>query len=241
VPNAPQGFRDLPVERIDAVRRWLKARPEADVGRIALAGGSKGAEFALLAASVYPWVKAAVACVPSSIVWGGFGAPTASRGESFTLNGAPVPFVPYGDYGPVERHEITSAERHRRDRDAASTDAVEAATIPVERSSARMLLISGGRDGVWPSDAMSADIMDRLARHGRDDRATWLSYPDAGHYLCGTGAGPILYDEGDESALGGGLVGADGRDPGQAGNARWRSSKPRCSDTLGFTTGPKVV
>jgi len=72
---------------------------------------------------------------------------------------------------------------------------------------------------VWPSDAMSGDIMGRLAKLGRAGRATWLSYPDAGHFLCGNGSGPIRYDEADEPSLGGGLVSADGRDPGEAWEA----------------------
>ena len=220
VPNAPQGFSHLPLERIDTARAWLAQRPEADTGRLALVGGSKGAEYALAASTVYPWVRAVVACVPSSLVWGGFGAPAGAKGESFTLRDRPLAYVPYGDYGPVARGEITSAERHRRDRAAAAPAVVEAAMIPVERSAADMLLISGGRDAVWPSDAMSAELMARLGRRGpvggRAPLAEWLSYPDAGHYLCGTGTSPVRFQEADEGARGGGLVNADGRDPGAA-------------------------
>ena len=78
-----------------------------------------------------------------------------------------------------------------------------------------MLLISGGRDTVWPPDAMSAEIVARMARRGQAGRVIWLSNPDAGHYLCGTGDGPIRASEDDEPALGGGLVPSDGRDPGR--------------------------
>ncbi len=219
VPNAPPAFTHLPVERIAAARDWLKLRPEADVNRLGVAGGSKGAEYGLLAASTYPWIRAVAACVPSSIVWGGFGAPLGAHPESFTLGGSPVPYVPYGDYGPVERGEITSAQRHQRDRAAAAPDAVARAAIPVERSRARLLLISGDRDAVWPSDAMSAEIVARMTRAGRARSVTWLSNPDAGHFQCGTGDGPIRANEGDEGALGGGLVPADGRGPGRAWEA----------------------
>jgi hypothetical protein len=219
VPNAPQGFAGLPLERIGAVRAWLAARPEADVTRLGVAGGSKGAEFALLAASRYPWIRAVAACVPSSLAWGGFGLPGKLHPHAFTWGGQPLAEVPYGDYGPVERGEITSAERHRRDRDAAGPAAVAAATIPVERSRARLLLISGGRDAVWPSDAMSAEIVARMRRAGLGQRVTWRSFPDAGHYLCGVGDGPIRANETDEAARGGGLVPADGRDPGEAWQA----------------------
>ncbi len=218
-PNAPSSFTHLPVERIAAVRDWLRGRPEADVSRLGVAGGSKGGEYGLLAASLYPWIRAVAACVPSSLVWGGFGAPAGDHPESFTLAGAPIPYVPYGDYGPVQRGEITSTERHRRDRAAASPEALARAMIPVERSRARLLLISGGRDAVWSSDAMSAEVAARMARAGAAARVRWLSFPDSGHYLCGVGASPIRWDEADEGARAGGLLSAAGRDPGLAWEA----------------------
>lgn len=131
VANAPPAFVGLPVERLDEARRWLTSRREADVSQLGVAGGSKGAEFGLLAASHYPWIRAVVACVPSSIVWGGFGAAAGAQPPpSFTLGGEPVPNVPYGDYGPVGRGEITSAERHRRDRVAAGPAVVARASTP---------------------------------------------------------------------------------------------------------------
>jgi hypothetical protein len=93
----------------------------------------------------------------------------------------------------------------------------------VERSRARILLISGGRDAVWPSDAMAGEVADRLAASGAGARVEWRSFPDAGHYLCGTGDGPIrANDDDDETARGGGLVSADGRDPGAAWEATLR-------------------
>lgn len=220
VPNAPPAFTALPLERIDYVRDWLSVRPEADTARLGVAGGSKGAEFGLLAAATYPWIKAVAACVPSSVVWGGFGAPLGDHTLSFTFGGAAVPYLPYGDYAPVLSGAITSAERHRRDRAAADPAALARATIPIERSRARFLLISGGRDLVWPSDAMAAEIVARMTRLHQAARVTWHSNPDSGHYLCGTGDKPIRAEEADEANLGGGLVSADGRDPG----AMWEAT-----------------
>ena len=216
LPNAPSLFSRLPVERIETARAWLSHRPEADVRRLGVAGGSKGAEYGLLAASIYPWVRAVVACVPSSINWGGFGGDLEGHTEAFTLASQPVAHLPYGDYGPVLRGEITSAQRHQRDRAAAAPGVVARAAIPVERSRARLLLISGGRDAVWPSDAMSAEVADRMRDHGQGSRVEQLSDPDAGHFQCGTGDSPIRGPEASETDMGGGLVSADGRAPGRA-------------------------
>lgn len=216
--NAPPGFTNLPLERLATARDWLSRRPEADVDRLAVVGASKGAEFGLLAATKYPWIRKLVACVPSSLVWGGFGG--APGAPSFTWEGRPVPAVPYGDYGPVDRHEITSAERHRRDRAAAASTVIEAATIPVERIKGSVLLLSGGRDAVWPSSSMAAEIASRAKRFGMNDRVRWLDFPDAGHFICGTGDFPTRYFESDEIMSAGGT--AEGN--GEAGGRAWEAT-----------------
>ena len=234
VANAPPAFRRLPLERIETTRAWLRVREEADVTRLGIAGGSKGAEFGLMAASRYRWIRAVAACVPSSLTWGGFGGAGEAHAPSFTLGGRALPTVPYGDYGPVERGEITSAARHVRDRAAAGPSVVASVLIPVERSRARLLLLSGGRDAVWPSDAMSAEVVDRMRRAGAAGRVRWRSFPDAGHYLCGTGDAPIRANEADEAARGGGLVSADGRDPGSA----WEATLAFMNKTLGRSPKP---
>ena len=50
---------------------WLRNHPRVSPDRIALVGGSKGAEAALLLASVYPDYRAVVAWVPAAHVWQG--------------------------------------------------------------------------------------------------------------------------------------------------------------------------
>lgn len=212
--NPPAGFSHLPLERIAAARTWIGRQPEADVRRLGIVGASKGSEFALLAASRYPWVKAIVACVPTSVVWGSFGTPPGSDAASFTFTGQPLAVVPYDDYGPVLRNEITSAEWHRRAYASAGPETIARATIPVERIAGQILLISGGRDAIWPSDAMSAEIVDRLGRYGRT--AEWLSLSDAGHFVCGAGDAPTRYFEGDEAMSAGGSSVGNGRGAGMA-------------------------
>ncbi|MDT7933069.1 MAG: acyl-CoA thioester hydrolase/BAAT C-terminal domain-containing protein [Sphingomonadaceae bacterium] len=76
------------------MREWLKAQPEADANRIGLWGASKGAEFALIAASRYDWVKAVVAVVPSDVVWEGWGG-SGPATASFAFDGRPLAFEPY--------------------------------------------------------------------------------------------------------------------------------------------------
>ena len=55
LPELPAAFADIPVERLNEARDWLKGRIDVDASRIAIKGTSKGAEFALLAGVHLPW------------------------------------------------------------------------------------------------------------------------------------------------------------------------------------------
>jgi dienelactone hydrolase len=61
--------------------------------------------------------------------------------------------------------------------------AVAAAAIPVERSHAAILLISGQDDQMWPSARMAAMVAERLAQHGYPYPVQHLCYPNAGHWI----------------------------------------------------------
>ena len=63
-------------------------------------------------------------------------------------------------------------------------DAVAAAAIPIERTRAPVLLVSGDQDGMWPSSQMAEMMKARLARVGREDQVVHLRYPKAGHALA---------------------------------------------------------
>ena len=205
IPEVPQAFDNLPVERIAAARDWLAARPEADVNRIALRGISKGSEFALLAAVRYPWVRAVAACVPTSLVWGSFGTgkQVGELHSGFSFAGKPIPNIPYSDYAPVEQGKITLTTRHRIDRGSATQQAVDAALIPIEKSGARFYLVGGKEDAVWPSSEMAQELELRMQKAGRQNDVLVQTFPHAGHYLCGTGSDPARPASGDASSGGG--------------------------------------
>lgn len=192
---------NVPVEKIDRARSLLDSRPEVASSRIGLIGGSKGAEFALVAATRYPWIKAVVGCVPSDAVWAGYGR-EPKPGEllsSWTIAGKPLPFIPYDRYEDVFSGKATAAEVHVRSRQKAGEAAVKASLIPIERITAPILLLSGGKDEVWPSAIMSASIAAEAQRR-RAPRVTHLSWPDAGHNICGTGTAPVRETGSDGAA-----------------------------------------
>ena len=59
--------RGMPLELFDRALGWLKAQEEVDGARLAIVGGSKGAEAALIVASRHPELRAVVAGMPSSV------------------------------------------------------------------------------------------------------------------------------------------------------------------------------
>jgi dienelactone hydrolase len=206
LPGLPAAFADIPLERLEQAREWLAQQPEVDASRIGVVGTSKGAEFALLAATRMPWIKAVVALVPSDVVWEGWGQGVAAgQRSSFAWKGQPLPFVPYKDFDKELAGFATGAEvRIRRPQDAgraAHPDRVAPARIPVETITAPVLVAGGHDDQIWDSGGMAQNIADSRSKAGRT--TVTLVYPDAGHFLGGTGWAPTTQYNAGPSKSGG--------------------------------------
>lgn len=192
IPELPEAFADIPVERLNAAYEWLKSRDDVDATRIAIYGSSKGAEFALIAASHFPWITSVVASVPTDVVWEGWGnGTTPGQRSSFSLNGKPLPFVPYKEFMEEFMGFQNGTDVHiRRPQDkgrAAHPAAAVKARIPVEKFKGPLMVIGGQDDQVWASGMMAHNIAEKRAEFGLDTVA--LIYTDAGHYLSGNGWG----------------------------------------------------
>lgn len=146
---------------IDAIHQAiLNAAKNSRVNekKIALIGGSKGAELALLLASHYSDISCVVALVPSHCT---FPALTLSAStSSWTYKGEEVMYVPmpWAAVPSAIKQDLRSAfeimlEDH---------EAVEKALIQVENIKGSILLLSAKKDEMWPSTEMSNMIMDRL-------------------------------------------------------------------------------
>ena len=194
VPNA---HVNQPVEMIGVVRDWLATRPEADVERLGLYGHSKGAEYAEVAAIRLPWIKAVAACVPTDVVWQGygigdernrsnsFGAPP-DQYSSFSWQGAPLPYVPLdGDRSAYP----TNTDFYEAKRAEFPTHASEAA-IPIDQANARFLWLGAERDEVWASGTMAAELDRRMTEAGEGAKSELHVYTAAGHAICGDGTYP---------------------------------------------------
>ncbi len=188
--HVPTSGMEIDVNQIERARTWLAGRASANIARLGIWGQSKGGEFAMVAASRFPWIKAAVGCVPSDVVWQGFGEGenVSPPRSTWRLDGKILPFVPLYPYAEGRYRDNT--ERYERSRrfDPAAADA---ARIPIERTRARLLLIGSDRDEVWASGAMARSIAASIARAGKRNRAEALVFDKAGHSICGDGSFPV--------------------------------------------------
>lgn len=156
-PGLPQTLRDVPLEyfrdALDVLGDHLALAGE----QVVLIGMSRGSEAALLTAIHFDApVAGVIVTVPGSIVAGGLVPGSAA----WLLDGRPLP---YSD-----------------DQDPGTDPAV---VIAAERVSAAIMMISAGRDEIWPSADMARAIQARREARAHPYRDELAEYPDAGHSL----------------------------------------------------------
>lgn len=184
----PNSLSEIPLEYFERAMSWLDGRPEADATKLALMGGSRGGELALLLGATFPRVSAVVARVPSGVLWG---APQFSGPEkaSWTLEGEPLPFVPMVDAAPTSIADTDGTKlwaytpTFHAALGAATAAQIDAATPRVENTKGPILLIGGADDQVWPSCALAEYAMARLDEHKKTHEDELLCIPDAGHLI----------------------------------------------------------
>lgn len=229
IAELPGSFIDIRIDQIAELRDWLETRPEVDADRIALFGGSKGAEFALIAASKYPWIKSVVALAPSDLVWEGWGLEMVEAEgtlSSFSFEGRPLPFMPYVGFveGLLAGPGADLLKIHEDGR-AAHPELEAEARIRIEDFPGPVMLVAGDADREWRSGQMARNLAVVRQTAGLD--TSLLVYPDAGHDISGDGWAPTI----GGTERGGGSAEANARGQAHA----W----PQIIDFLERTLDPK--
>jgi len=190
LPGIAGSFVDIRIDQLAELRDVLATMPQADVEHFGLFGASKGSEFALIAASRYPWIDAVVAYTPTDLVWEGWGLETIEAEgtrSSFSFEGEALPFMPYRGFveGLLAGPGVADLRAIHENGRADHPEREAAARIPVENIAGRLILIAGDRDGQWNAgDAARAIVRSREAA---GLATTALIYPEAGHDLVGDG------------------------------------------------------
>ncbi len=157
-PTTPGSLDRISLDAIHDSIISIAANPMIDASKIALIGGSKGAELALNLASRYPQYGAVVGIVPSHV---SFPATTIQAlTSSWTHNGEEVPYVPMplSAVPAAMKQDLHSAFSIMLQ----DTAAVSKATIQVEHINGPVLLLSATQDEMWPSTYMSEQLMKRF-------------------------------------------------------------------------------
>jgi dienelactone hydrolase len=189
IESLPRELVNIPMEYFVKGTEWLQRQRSVDPGRLGVYGKSRGSEAALLLSTLVPQYRVVIGAAPSSVSGAGVGPQHATR-PAWTYGGSPVPFAP---------NDLTVAALR------AGVD-VAGGSIPIERSQAAVILISGDADAIsrpGASTLMGDLLLDRLRRSNHPHPYVHLSYHDAGHTFG------MLYLPGPIVASGGGTAEAN--------------------------------
>lgn len=174
----------IPIEIVLSAVEWLKIRGYTKIG---IYGFSKGAEFALVAASLIPQIEFVIAVSPSCCVFEGIAKPKYSGTSSWTWKSKPLSFASFegvsvnilsnilrnGEYGFLKQY----LDVIKRKKDAENS-------IQVEQINGPILLLSAENDAQWPSVKMGEILCDRLKDKQFPFSYLHKTFPIASHILC---------------------------------------------------------
>jgi dienelactone hydrolase len=194
----PALLEKIPLEYFDQAHTWLASRPEADAARVAVMGGSRGGELALLLGATFPWVKAVVAKLPSGVSWG---APQWSGPElaSWTYQSQGLPFVTSVPATPTTSEDVdgTMLYHYRGTFEtaiaAATPEELDLATARVDKAEGPVLMLAGADDQLWPACDLGKLAFQRLESSGHVAKYAdeIVCYPDAGHNVGTPGSSTL--------------------------------------------------
>lgn len=157
-PETPDVLDRISIDAIHDAIVEVSKNEKINKNKIAIIGGSKGAELALLLASHYPDINCVVAMTPA---FASFPALTMMAStSSWTYKNQEVTFVPvpWSATGDLMSRDLRSAFSKMLE----DTVAVEAAKIEIENINGPILFVSATKDEMWPSTEMAEVMMKRL-------------------------------------------------------------------------------
>lgn len=156
--GTPDTLDRISIEQLHNAIIEAAKNPRINKSKIAIIGGSRGGDLALLIGSYYNDIKAVVAIVPSHVAFPGNTDHFST--SSWTYKGKELPFVPVSEEAvpALITHDLRSAfEIMLKD-----TAAEQKAIIHVEKINGPILFMSATKDEVCPSTPMCEKMMARL-------------------------------------------------------------------------------
>nr|WP_067058948.1 acyl-CoA thioester hydrolase/BAAT C-terminal domain-containing protein [Mucilaginibacter sp. L294] len=156
--GAPDTLDRIAIDQVHNAILEAAKNPKINRRKIAIIGGSRGGDIALLIGSYYPDIKCVVAIVPSHVAFPGHTANLST--SAWTYQGKELPFVPVNEEAVpfLMQHNLRGAfETMLKD-----TVAEQKALIKVENINGPILFLSATKDEICPSTLMSDRMTARL-------------------------------------------------------------------------------
>jgi dienelactone hydrolase len=242
LPGLPATLQDVPLEYFGAGLDHLAGHGRVRADRLAVVGGSKGGEAALLVAATYPQVRAAISVVGNSLVTTGISQSIVDGSfleilrtpvPNWTYQGRALPYLPTVVTPELEAGVAAGEPVELR---LAFEPMIELAerrpetAIPVERIRGAVLLISGADDR-FGGPAFHDIAAKRLAAHGHPYPWRHIVYEGAGHGIAAAPFAPTTQN----LLPGPGVVFQAGGTPAATARARagaWREVRRFLAEVL---------
>ena len=156
--NTPAILNKIAIDDVHNALLEASKNKKINKKKIAIVGGSRGADLALLIGSYYKDIKCVVGLVSSHAVFPGHTREFNS--SCWTFQGKELPFIPVNDEAVpflIKRNLRGSFEAMLKD-----TIAEDKALIKIENIQGPILLISATKDEICPSTPMAEKMITRL-------------------------------------------------------------------------------
>ena len=188
VEGLPDSLIKVPLEPFEKAVAWLRKN---GFSHIYIYGISKGAELALLCASLIPEIQGVMALSPSHCVWagikgnGGLLSKSFEKKSEFTWRGKELPcVVSKADYmgliiNLLRQRQINMSFMYEK----ALVNFDEQCAIKVENIKGNILFLYPEDDTMWPSKASVAYMKKRLAEKHFPYKVEAIGYEKASHII----------------------------------------------------------
>jgi len=156
--GTPDTLQKIDIEDVHFAIKLASKNKKINKRKIAIIGGSRGADLALLLGSYYKEIKCVVGIVASNVTFPG--NTNHFTTSTWTFQGKELPFVPVNDEAVpfLMKRDLRGAfEEMLKD-----TIAEEKALIKVENINGPILLVSATKDEICPSTPMAEKMITRL-------------------------------------------------------------------------------
>lgn len=156
--GTPKQLDQIEIENIYKAITLAKRNPKINAKKVAIVGGSRGADLALLLGSFYRDISCVIGLSASHVVFPGH--TQAFTTSCWTYHGKALPFVPVSE--AAVPFLMKGDLRRTFETMLLDTTAVRKAVINLENINGPILLLSGRFDEIIPATSMAEKMVERL-------------------------------------------------------------------------------